>query len=93
MAEKMFPVVPTGLAYLCDNCNKGLAVATDKTSPDGLIRHTCANCGFNYFFKKRYPTIEWRFPSLDEVQKDLVAKETDTLAATPLKVVPDVKES
>jgi len=77
MAERRFPVQPVGVAYLCDKCGKGLAVATDKTSPDGLIRHTCNQCGFNYFFKTRYPTVEWRFPKLEEIQKGLVKAEEE----------------
>ena len=65
MAEKRFPVQPVGVAYLCDECGKGLAVATGQTTKDGMIRHTCAECGFNYFFPKRYPVIEWRFPAVN----------------------------
>ncbi|MCK5604591.1 hypothetical protein KAR91_22070 [Candidatus Pacearchaeota archaeon] len=70
MPERRFPVTPVGLAYLCDECKQGLAIPGQipvggyKTE---TILHVCQNCGHRYHFTKRYPSIDWRFPSLEEV--------------------------
>lgn len=75
MSQRRFPVQPVGVAYLCDECQKGLAVATGQTNAEGLHRHTCNNCNFNYFFPVKYPTVEWRFPKLEEVQETITKQE------------------
>jgi hypothetical protein len=76
MPKRRFPVQPVGVAFLCENCNQGLAVATGSTDPAGLHRHQCNNCKFIYFFEVKYPTIEWRFPKIEDVQS-LLEKEDE----------------
>ena len=74
MPKRRFPVTPIGVAYLCDECKKGLAVFK-LTTPDGKHRHVCSNCGFNFFLDTKYPTVEWRFPKLEDIQKELIKRE------------------
>ena len=79
MPERRFPVQPVGVAYLCDECKKGLAIVTPRAitvvGQDG-IPHKCQNCGKEYLFNKKYPIVEWLFPKLDAVNEEK-ANESD----------------
>lgn len=64
MAEKTFDVIPVGIDYECDQCQKGLMVFTkfiadSVTGGDTPFQHTCNSCGNVQKFAEKYPTVRF----------------------------------
>lgn len=71
--ETLFKLIPVGVNYQCELCNRGNMIA-DKNEPVmieltnpptmGLRTHICDKCGGVMKLPKTYPYVEW--VSVDE---------------------------
>lgn len=63
--ERVFELVPIGIKYICEFCNKG----EQRMSPDNsfnpsdgkplMLKHVCSECGKEMMLPKPYPFVEW----------------------------------
>jgi DNA-directed RNA polymerase subunit RPC12/RpoP len=63
MAEREFPMIPSGVEYVCDKCGEGLMEPHGRAaylSDPIQFPHRCNKCGHEQAFKEQYPAVRWR---------------------------------
>lgn len=58
MSEIHRKVIPYEYNYLCDQCSKGMMLASGEKTAAGFV-HKCAICGSSAELKKSYPHVEY----------------------------------